>query len=90
MPQCERLQVRHLAELVVACGRPNQRERALTLGVPRFTTDEADVLRNPAIDAVVILTSMAEHARLTATALKAGKHVLVENLSQRISMMRKG
>ena len=78
MPQCERLQVRHLAELVVACGRPNQRERALTLGVPRFTIDEAEVLRNPAIDAVVILTSMPEHARLTAAALTAGKHVLVE------------
>ena len=78
VPQCERLQARHLVELIVACGRPNQRERALTLGVPRFTTDEAEVLRNPAIDAVILLTSMPEHARLATAALKTGKHVLVE------------
>jgi len=78
VPQCARLHSQRLAELVVACGRPNQRERALALGVPRFSTDETEVLRDPAIDAVIILTSMPEHARLAAAALKAGKHVLIE------------
>ena len=78
VPQCERLRARHLAELVVACGRAGQRERAAALGVPHFTTDEADVLRDSTIDAVIILTSMPEHARLAGAALKAGKHVLVE------------
>src|SRR5258705_3774075 len=48
------------------------------MGVPRFTADEAELLKDPAIDAVIILTSMPEHARLAKAALTAGKHVLVE------------
>ena len=40
--------------------------------------DEAAVLQNPEINAVIIATPHASHAAMTATALSAGKHVLVE------------
>ena len=75
----DRLRLRGLAEPVIACGREAQRESALAdLRLTRFTTDAADVVNAPDVDAVLILTSMAEHARLVRAALEAGKHVLVE------------
>jgi predicted dehydrogenase len=76
--QCDKLRSRGMAELLIACGRDHQRARATALGVPRFTTDETEVLRHPAVDAVIILTSMPQHARLAAAALEVGKHVLLE------------
>src|SRR6185436_16853360 len=78
LPQCEKLRARRLAEAIIACGREPQRERALSLGVPRFTTKKKDVLQSPDVDVVLVLTSMPEHARLATAALNAGKHVLVE------------
>ena len=78
MPQCEKLSLRRQAEVVLACGRETQRERTLALGVSRFTTDETELLESSEVDAVLVLTSMREHARLACAALNAGKHVLVE------------
>ncbi len=52
--------------------------RALALGIPRFTTEENEVLGSDDVDLVIVLTSMPEHARLAGAALRAGKHVLVE------------
>jgi len=78
LPQCHKLQQRGLAEVMLAAGRATQKERAHALGVPRFTTNADDVLASAEVDAVIILTSMPEHARLARTALEAGKHVLVE------------
>jgi predicted dehydrogenase len=78
LPQCHKLQQRGLADIVLAAGRPAQQERALAMGVPRFTTNANDVITSPDVDLVLILTSMNEHARLTRAALEAGKHVLVE------------
>src|SRR5262245_62130725 len=78
LPQCEKLRARGLAEAVIACGREPQRERALALGVPRFTTQENEVLQSADVDVVLVLVSIPEHARLAAAALKAGKHVLME------------
>jgi predicted dehydrogenase len=42
------------------------------------TTDIHDILKNPAIDAVVIATPVSSHFELAMGALQAGKHVLVE------------
>jgi len=78
LPQCHKLQLRGLAEIVLAAGRPAQQERALTLGIPLFTTNAEEVITSPEVDVVLILTSMPEHARLACAALEAGKHVLVE------------
>jgi len=78
MPQCEKLRTRGLAEVTLACGREKQRQRALELGVPRFTTDEKELLTSAEVDLILILTSMPEHARLAKAALNAGKHVLLE------------
>src|SRR5882672_4184738 len=78
LPQCEKLWALRRAKLVIACGREAQRERALALGAPRFTTEESEVLRSDEVDVVIVLTSMPEHARLAGAALNAGKHVLIE------------
>jgi predicted dehydrogenase len=40
--------------------------------------DDVAVCTHPDVDAVLVLTSMPEHARLARAALEAGKHVLVE------------
>ena len=42
------------------------------------TTDYRDMLRDPAIDAIVVCTPISTHFDLAMAALKAGKHVLVE------------
>jgi len=46
--------------------------------IPQTTTDYHDVLNDCAVDAVCVCTDHASHAPITAAALKAGKHVLVE------------
>jgi len=78
MPQCHKLQQRGLAAVSLAAGRPAQKDRALAIGVPRFTVQEEEVIASPQIDLVLILTSMSQHTRLARAALEAGKHVLVE------------
>jgi predicted dehydrogenase len=47
-------------------------------GFQHATTDMDEVLGNPAINAVLIATRHASHAEMTAKALAAGKHVIVE------------
>ena len=42
------------------------------------STSSTDVIGDPDVDVVAVLTSMNEHAELTIAALEAGKHVLVE------------
>lgn len=46
--------------------------------IPICGSDHDELLRDEAIDAVMILTRHASHARLCIEALKAGKHVFVE------------
>src|SRR5439155_8670259 len=77
--EIDKLRVKGLVELALACGRASQRETACAeLGLEHFTTDEREVIDSPGIDLVLILTSMPEHARLARAALEAGKHVLLE------------
>ncbi|MET3793118.1 bi-domain-containing oxidoreductase [Aquamicrobium terrae] len=47
-------------------------------GFGKATTDSAEVLEDPAVDAVVIATRHDSHADLVCRALAAGKHVFVE------------
>src|SRR5574338_1513836 len=44
----------------------------------RTCTDSSALINDPQIDAVVIATPVSSHYELTLSALKAGKHVLVE------------
>jgi predicted dehydrogenase len=44
----------------------------------RFTADLADLLADPALDAVVLATDVPSHARLAIEVLRAGKHCFVE------------
>ncbi|HEY3082039.1 MAG TPA: Gfo/Idh/MocA family oxidoreductase [Chloroflexota bacterium] len=53
------------------------RDLADTYGVPH-TTDVAELLANPEVDAVYIAVPHYLHAPLTLQAIAAGKHVLVE------------
>ena len=48
------------------------------LGVPRRYADYAELLADPEIDAVVLVTPTTLHADQTSAALRAGKHVFVE------------
>jgi predicted dehydrogenase len=54
-----------------------QRASAAHPGVPA-TTRYADLLADPALDAVAIATSVPSHAGLARQAIEAGKHALVE------------
>ncbi len=75
----DKLRARDAVEVVLACGREAQRDRARAeLGDIPFSINAADVMESSSVDLVLILTSMIEHARLASTALVAGKHVLIE------------
>lgn len=68
------------ARLVWACSPVQQELDAAQskLGVEQTTTDFAELLRAPDIDAVVLVTPTSLHAEQTIAALEAGKHVFVE------------
>jgi predicted dehydrogenase len=51
---------------------------AAEFGVPRAYRREADLLADPAVDAVYIASPVACHARQIAAAAEAGKHILCE------------
>ena len=53
-------------------------EAAHRCGVPSTYTDWREMLRNPAIEVVHIVTPPDQHAEMAIAALEAGKHVFVE------------
>ncbi len=68
------------AELVAIAGRDATRVRdcAERFAVPNWFTDPAAMLRDAAVDAVLVLTPPDSHAAYAEMAVRAGKHVLVE------------
>lgn len=54
------------------------RVSSLPLGDCRFSPDYREVLQDPSVDAVAIVTPTSTHYKLTKEALLAGKHVLCE------------
>ncbi|MCG8349352.1 MAG: Gfo/Idh/MocA family oxidoreductase [Chloroflexales bacterium] len=77
--------VRNLVEMAGArvVGTCDLRKERLALIQARYptihtTTDYRELLKNPAIDAVVIATPVQSHFDLALQALRANKHVLVE------------
>jgi len=65
------------SELYALCRRnAAELERSgKALGVSRLYTDYGDMLSAPELDAVLIMSPVAEHYRMTRAALEAGKHV---------------
>lgn len=69
----------HGAKVVGLWNRSQDRAsaRAKDFGCKNYATPE-ELVNDPAIDAVFILTNLETHLEYTKLALKAGKHVLVE------------
>jgi UDP-N-acetylglucosamine 3-dehydrogenase len=67
-------------ELRAVCTRRDARRRQIKrrLAVADDYRDYHDLLADPAIEAVSIVTHVADHAEPTIAALRAGKHVLLE------------
>ncbi|MET9341106.1 Gfo/Idh/MocA family oxidoreductase [Nonomuraea sp. NPDC003804] len=70
----EKYQVTHVCDLSPTLAAQIAAEHG---GPVRHSTDAADVLADPEVDAVLLLTP-GTHADLTRRALEAGKHVLAE------------
>jgi predicted dehydrogenase len=78
--QLDRLVARGLAELGPVCVRAAARRRELEAWRPgmRLVGEVAEVVGDPAVDVVVVITPPALHAEHVRMALEAGKHVLCE------------
>lgn len=74
-------------ELRAVCTRQERRRRELQkrLGVPHAYADYHELLADPAIDAVSIVTHVDDHVAPAVAALRAGKHVLLEKPMARTS-----
>lgn len=68
------------AELTAICDMDEKRlaEAAETLGVAHTYTDVAELVQNPALDAIVIVSPSMYHADHIQLALNAGKHVFCD------------
>ncbi|GAB5897113.1 Gfo/Idh/MocA family oxidoreductase [Mycolicibacterium mageritense] len=62
---------------LVAVADPNL-EAAQSIGAPRSYSDPADLIADPAVDAVAISSPAATHTELVVAAARAGKHVFCE------------
>ena len=67
-------------DLVMVCDLNEAllREAAEKFGVEKASTDYREVLRDPAVDMVIVVTPDQTHKEITLAALTAGKHVLCE------------
>lgn len=68
------------ARVVLGCDRDPERLRRLQARYPAVatTTEFAEVLRHPEVDAVALATPVGTHYEFARRALEHGKHVLVE------------
>jgi UDP-N-acetylglucosamine 3-dehydrogenase len=68
------------AELRAVCTRRPERlhEIQRRLGVPRAYRDYRELLADPDVEAVSVVTHVADHVQPAVAALRAGKHVLLE------------
>ncbi|PVH28248.1 bi-domain-containing oxidoreductase [Pararhodobacter oceanensis] len=63
---------------IASAGGTNAVIHGRRTGFAQATSDTDSLINNPEINAVAIVTRHDSHARLTAQALRAGKHVFVE------------
>lgn len=67
--------------LTAVCDRVPERLQHLQARLPKdvqLTTDYADLLNDPDLDAIAVITDIKAHFELVRLALEAGKHVFVE------------
>lgn len=78
LPEFDRLAGR--AEIVAACGRTEERVRAVAerYGISAWYTDYERMLAETEAEAVINLTPIQRHPETTLAALQAGKHVYTE------------
>jgi predicted dehydrogenase len=81
IPHMQRMNIpRQRVDISVICD-PNERQwddARQRYALDTFTPDYREVLADPNIDLVLVLTSMQQHGEIARAALEAGKHVLVE------------
>lgn len=77
---CEALSGIPNVELYALCTRTKSRLNALAkeFGVRKTFTDYHEMLKDPELEAVSVVTMWDQHAAPTLAALKAGKHVFLE------------
>jgi len=77
---CEALSGITDVDLCALCTRTQSRLKALgkTFGVKRLYTDYNEMLADPELDAVSVVTMWDQHTAPALAALKAGKHVFLE------------
>ena len=77
---CDAISAVPSLELAALCTRTESRlsELAEKYGVKNACTDYHELLANPAIDAVSVVTMWDQHTEPTLAALEAGKHVFLE------------
>ena len=78
LPNLQSLSDHYQIEAVVTRSGHSAMAIAKQFGASYASTDYDAVLADPNIDAVIIATRHDLHAKMTLSALKAGKHVLVE------------
>jgi UDP-N-acetyl-2-amino-2-deoxyglucuronate dehydrogenase len=79
LAHCRRMKDEKRARLVAVCDINEQRGQAAQkeFGVPWYTR-ATDLLRDPAVDVVIVATPTGLHAEYSIAAARAGKHVLCE------------
>ena len=81
IPHMQRMNIpRQRVDIAVVCD-PVERQwddARQRYALDTFTPDYREVLADPSIDLVLVLTSMQQHGEIARAALEAGKHVLVE------------
>ena len=67
-------------EVSVICGGVAETTQAVAnaRGIPFYTTDLAEALNQPGVDAVILATPTGLHATLAIQVMRSGKHVLIE------------
>jgi len=81
IPHMQRMNIpRQRVDIVVVCDPVERQwdEARERYGLDTFTPDYREVLADPSIELVLVLTSMQQHGEIARAALEAGKHVLVE------------
>ncbi|MEX0326897.1 MAG: Gfo/Idh/MocA family protein [Puniceicoccaceae bacterium] len=67
-------------KVVAACDIEEERVREFCrkFDIPKYHTDARELVKDPEIDAVSVVTPDSSHAFLSLLAIKAGKHILCE------------